>query len=70
MKDFINKTVFYSRGHNNIYFGRVIEQKMRNDWLWVCVKWEPDSPGLTPWHKITNVGIVDKKKMLKMLKNL
>ena len=70
MKDFVNKAVFYCSGYNNVYFGRVVEQKMRNDWLWVCVEWEPDSPDLTPWHKMVNVGIVDKKKMLKTLKNL
>jgi len=43
---------------------------MRNDWLWVCVEWEGDNPDLSPWHKVANVGIVDKKKMLKTLKNL
>ena len=70
MKDFINEIVFYSSGYNNIYFGRVVEQQMRNDWLWVCVEWEPSISDLTPWHKVANVGIVDKKKMLKTLKNI
>ena len=70
MKDFVNKAVFYCSGYNNVYFGRVVEQKMRNDWLWVCVEWEAGNPDLSPWHKIANVGIVDKKKMLKTLKNL
>ena len=70
MKDFVNKAVFYCSGYNNVYFGRVVEQKMRNDWLWVCVEWEPNTSDLTPWHKIANVGIVDKNKMLKTLKNL
>jgi len=64
MKDFINEIVFYSSGY------RVVEQQMRNDWLWVCVEWEPSISDLTPWHKVANVGIVDKKKMLKTLKNL
>jgi len=70
MKDFINEIVFYSSGYNNIYLGRVVEQQMRNDWLWVCVEWEPSISDLTPWHKVANVGIVDKKKMLKTLKNI
>jgi hypothetical protein len=70
MKDFVNKTVFYSSGYNSMYFGRVVEQKMRNDWLWVRVEWEPNISDLTPWHKVANVGVVDKKKMLKTLKNL
>ena len=70
MKDFVNKAVFYCSGYNNVYFGRVVEQKMRNDWLWVCVEWEPNTSDLTPWHKVANVGIVDKKKMLKTLRNL
>ena len=70
MKNFVNKIVFYSSGYNNIYFGRVVEQQMRNDWLWVCVEWEPNISEVAQWHKATNVGIVDKKKMLKTLKNL
>jgi hypothetical protein len=70
MKNFINKIVFCSRGWNKVYFGKVVEQKMQNDWLWVCVEWEPNISDLDPWHKIANVGIVDKNKMLKTLKNL
>ena len=70
MKDFVNKAVFYCSGYNNVYFGRVVEQKTRNDWLWVRVEWEGNNPDLSPWHKIANVGIVDKKKMLETLKNL
>ena len=70
MKDFLNKAVFYSSGYNSIYFGRVVEQKMRNDWLWVRVEWEAGHPDLSAWHKIANVGLVNKKKMLKTLKNL
>ena len=70
MKNFVNKIVFYSSGYNKIYFGKIVEQKMRNDWLWVCVEWEPNTSDLASWHKMANVGVVDKKKMLKTLKNL
>jgi len=70
MKDFVNKTVFRCVGYDKIYFGRVLNQKMQDKWLWLQIKWEDTSVELEEWHKVVNVGILNKRSMAKRIREL
>ena len=70
MNDFIGQPVYRCVGYTNIAFGRVVEQEMRDRWVWVRVDWEEDSQWVSDWVKIANVKLLDKPALLNRIKNV
>lgn len=69
-RDFTNKPVFHVSSGTHITFGTVTAQSFRNKWLWLRVDWEDNLSELPPWHKAANVGIFDKKDMIRRIRKL
>ena len=59
MTDFVGKTVYYTFNGNNLLFGRVKGQMMRDRWLWLHVDWEDGTSTVHPWQKAAHVGVYD-----------
>jgi len=61
--NYVNKRVWKAIGSNHILFGTVVEEKMKNGWHMVKVKWQ--SPHSMPpleqaWQKTANLGDVNR----------
>ena len=68
--NFTGKHVFHANSGTILTFGTVQDQIMRENWLYLRIKWEDNLSDLAPWHKAANVGIFDKQDMIRRIRTL
>ena len=68
--NFTGKHVFHANSGTILTFGTVQEQIMRENWLYLRIKWEDNLSELPAWHKAVNVGIFDKDELTSRIQSL
>jgi nitrogen fixation protein len=72
IKDFIDEPVVKVINTNILCFGKIIEQEIRNKWLWFNIDWKdlPAPMDLPQWHRCNTVIVINKEKITNVLESL
>ena len=72
IKDFIDEPVVKVINTNILWFGKIIEQEIRNKWLWFNIDWKgvPSAMTIPQWQRCNTVIMIDKEKMANVLESL
>ena len=72
VKDFIDEPVVKVINTNILCFGKIIEQEIRNKWLWFNIDWKdiPSAMTLSQWHRCNTVIVINKEKITNVLESL
>ncbi len=72
VKDFTNQAVMKVVEVDLLCFGRVKEQTLRGNWLWLNVDWStsPDLVKISNWQRCDNIKIINPEEMIHELESL